>query len=112
MATMKLKKLEEFLQGVDAFEKPKILLEQYITPPHIASCVLHTIQTKYGDLDGKIVADLGAGSGMLSIGALLLGAEHVVGFEIDPDAISVKREGTVMNQNLFNNCDHLFRRSN
>lgn len=89
MAAMKLKKLEEFLQGVDAFEKPKILLEQYITPPHIASCILHTIQTKYSDLEGKIVADLGAGSGMLSIGALLMGAQHVVAFEIDSDAITV-----------------------
>lgn len=87
---MKLKKLEEFLQGVDEFKKPKVLLEQYITPPHIASCILHTIQTKFEDLDGKIVADLGCGSGMLSIGALLLGAKHVIGFEIDPDAISVR----------------------
>lgn len=91
MAALKLKQLEQFLQGVDAFEKPKILLEQYITPPHIASCLLHTIQTKYSDLDGKMVADLGAGSGMLSIGALLMGAQHVVAFEIDLDAITVSR---------------------
>lgn len=91
MAALKLKQLEQFLQGVDAFEKPKILLEQYITPPHIASCLLHTIQTKYSDLDGKMVADLGAGSGMLSIGALLMGAQHVVAFEIDSDAITVSR---------------------
>lgn len=87
-STLKLKKLEEYLQGVDPFEKPKILLEQYITPSHIASCILHTVQTKYEDLEGKIVADLGAGSGMLSIGALLMGAQHVVSFEIDSDAIN------------------------
>ncbi|XP_059616388.1 rRNA N6-adenosine-methyltransferase Mettl5 [Phlebotomus argentipes] len=89
MARLKLKKLEEFLQGVEAFDEPKILLEQYQTPPHIASCMLYEIQSQFGDLEGKIVADLGSGSGMLSIGAFLLGAEHTVGFEVDPDAASV-----------------------
>lgn len=56
---MKLKKLEEYLQSVDGFEKPKLLLEQYVTPSHIASNMLFTIQSKYGDLEGKTVADLG-----------------------------------------------------
>lgn len=86
---MKLKKLEEFLQGLDDFDQPKIQLEQYITPPHIASNILYTIQSNFNDIEGKIVADLGCGSGMLSIGAFLLGAAHVVGFEIDQEAIEV-----------------------
>ena len=89
MACMKLKKLEEYLQGVDEFEKPKIKLEQYATPSHIASCMLYTIQTKYGDLEGKFVGDLGSGCGMLSIGSFLLGAQQTIGFEIDPDAVEV-----------------------
>lgn len=59
MACIKLKKLEEYLQGVDGFEKPKIQLEQYVTPSHIASVMLYTIQTKYNDLKDKFVADLG-----------------------------------------------------
>lgn len=88
---MKLKKLEELLQGVDGFERPKILLEQYPTPSHIASCMLYEIQVKHGDIDGKLVADLGCGCGMLSIGAFLLGAQLTIGFEIDPDAVRVFR---------------------
>ena len=36
MARLKLKQLESFLQDVDVFEEPKILLEQYPTMPHIA----------------------------------------------------------------------------
>lgn len=86
---MKLKMLEEYLQGVDNFGKPKILLEQYATPSHIASCMLYTIQTKYGDIENKFVADLGSGCGTLSIGSFLLGAQHTIGFEIDPDAVEV-----------------------
>jgi rRNA N6-adenosine-methyltransferase METTL5 len=86
---IKLKKLEEYLQSIDAFERPKILLEQYLTPSHIASQLLFTIQNNYDDLDGKIVADLGCGTGMLSIGSAILGANHVIGFEIDEDAIEI-----------------------
>lgn len=90
MAAIKLKKLEEYLQGVDGFERPKILLEQYPTPSHIASCMLYEIQTKHGDIEGKLVADLGCGCGMLSIGSFLLGAQLTIGFEIDPDAVQVR----------------------
>lgn len=92
MATIKLKALEEFLQGVDGFKKPKVLLEQYSTPSHIASCMLHSIQTKYADIKDKLIADLGCGCGMLSIGAFLLGAQFTVGFEIDVDAVRVFRD--------------------
>ncbi|XP_037825266.1 rRNA N6-adenosine-methyltransferase METTL5 [Lucilia sericata] len=91
MARMRMKKLEEYLSGVDGFEKPKIKLEQYPTPPHIASCVLYNIQAQFEDLEGKLVGDLGAGCGMLSIGSFLLGAQLTVGFELDPDAIDVFR---------------------
>lgn len=90
MACIKLKTLEEYLQGVDGFEKPKIALEQYVTPSHIASVMLYTIQTKYGDIENKLVADLGCGAGMLSIGSFLLGAQHTIGFDIDSDALQVK----------------------
>lgn len=90
-ATIKLKKLEEYLQSVDSFENPKILLEQYITPPHIASHFLYTIQNSYDDIRGKLVADLGSGTGMLSIGSAILEAEHVVGFEIDSDALNIAK---------------------
>lgn len=91
MPPLKLKKLEEFLQTVDGFKKPKILLEQYETPSHIASCALFTIQNNYSDLEGKLIADLGCGTGMLAIGSALMGASHVIGFEIDSDALAIAK---------------------
>ena len=36
MASLKLKELQSYLQDVDVFDEPKILLEQYPTTPHIA----------------------------------------------------------------------------
>ncbi|XP_050098971.1 rRNA N6-adenosine-methyltransferase Mettl5 [Anopheles aquasalis] len=95
MACIKLKTLEEYLQGVDDFDSPKVSLEQYITPSHIASQALYAVQTKYGDLEGRTVLDLGCGTGMLSIGAAMLGAALVVGSEIDTDAVKA----------FQNNCD-------
>ncbi|TNN36677.1 Methyltransferase-like protein 5 [Liparis tanakae] len=71
---MKLKELESCLQQVDTFEEPKILLEQYPTSPHIAACMLYTIQSTFDDIEGKLVADLGCGCGVLSIGAAMLNA--------------------------------------
>lgn len=87
---MKLKKLEEYLQCVDNFIKPKIKLEQYITPSHIASHILYMCNS-FGDINNKLIADLGSGTGMLSIGAALLEACHVIGFEIDQDAIQIAK---------------------
>ena len=76
---MKLKKLESYLQDVEGFNEPKVLLEQYETPCHIASVMLFTIESSFGDIAGKTIADLGCGCGMLSIGAALLNADYVLG---------------------------------
>ena len=105
MAKMKLKELEYHLQQVDEFESPKILLgelkikqsieltllvaEQYPTRPHIAACMLHTMEATFGDLEDRTVADLGCGCGVLSLGAVMMGAAFVHGFDIDQDALAV-----------------------
>ncbi|TDG44013.1 hypothetical protein AWZ03_009562 [Drosophila navojoa] len=95
MTRLKLKKLEEYLQCVDGFEKPKLLLEQYPTPPHIAACMTHCMQEQHDDIEGKLVADLGSGCGMLSIGATLLGAQLTIGFELDDAAVDTFRQNVV-----------------
>ncbi|KAF4087159.1 hypothetical protein AMELA_G00092040 [Ameiurus melas] len=87
--TMKLKELESCLQQVDGFEEPKILLEQYPTSPHIAGCMLYTIHNTFDDIENKLVADLGCGCGVLSIGAAVLDAGLCVGFDIDSDALDI-----------------------
>jgi len=89
MKKLRLKELESRLQQVDGFEKPKLLLEQYPTRPHIAACMLYTIHNTYDDIENKVVADLGCGCGVLSIGTAMLGAGLCVGFDIDEDALEV-----------------------
>uniref|UniRef100_A0A7S1SMY4 Methyltransferase small domain-containing protein n=1 Tax=Tetraselmis chuii TaxID=63592 RepID=A0A7S1SMY4_9CHLO len=86
---MKLKQLESMLQDVEPFEVPKIELEQYPTTAHLASHFLFEVENRFGELDGCSVLDLGCGTAMLSIGAVIMGAAHVVAIDVDEDALTV-----------------------
>ncbi len=46
---------------------------------------------------GETVLDLGSGSGILSIAALLLGADRAIGVDIDPKAEDIARENAALN---------------
>lgn len=47
---------------------------------------------------GNTLIDYGCGSGILAIGALKLGACHVTGIDIDPQAITVSHDNAMRNQ--------------
>ncbi|XP_023946875.2 rRNA N6-adenosine-methyltransferase METTL5 [Bicyclus anynana] len=91
-AVIKLKTLEGHLGTLSGFSEPKLQLEQYETPAHIAAVALYTIQTQFGALENKLVLDAGCGTGMLSLGASLLGAGTVVALDIDELALEVLQE--------------------
>eukprot|EP00002_Diphylleia_rotans_P035114 TRINITY_DN7627_c0_g1_i1.p1 TRINITY_DN7627_c0_g1~~TRINITY_DN7627_c0_g1_i1.p1 ORF type:complete len:207 (-),score=58.25 TRINITY_DN7627_c0_g1_i1:30-650(-) len=88
---MKLKELQGALQLCRYFEKPKLELEQYPTPPEIAARMLYAIETSYEDIEGKSVLDLGCGGAILACGSAILGAEYVLGIDIDPDALELAK---------------------
>lgn len=89
---MKLKELQSLMQDIAVFDNPKLDLEQYPTGPHLASRLLFTVDNAYNEFEGKVVADLGCGTGMLSIGAAMLGSPHVIGIDIDDDALCTAQE--------------------
>ncbi|PKA63457.1 hypothetical protein AXF42_Ash005352 [Apostasia shenzhenica] len=84
---MKLKQLEGLLGSIQQFSNPKVDLEQYPTGPHIASRLLYTAEDTFGDVDGKVVADFGCGCGTLGIASALLGAEYIIGIDLDAQAL-------------------------
>ncbi|ATD07804.1 50S ribosomal protein L11 methyltransferase [Pseudoalteromonas piscicida] len=49
------------------------------------------------DLSGKTVVDFGCGSGILGIAAIKLGAERVIGIDIDPQALIASRDNAERN---------------
>ncbi|GAB4819806.1 hypothetical protein N2152v2_006852 [Parachlorella kessleri] len=48
---------------------------------------LMQVANSYDEFDRQIVIDLGCGTAMLGIGAAMLGARHVVGIDVDADAL-------------------------
>jgi putative methylase len=88
---MKLRQLEMALQKVKGFENPDPRFEQYTTPAVLASRLLFDAFIN-GDIGGRSVLDLGCGTGVLSIGACLLGAEEVTGVDRDQGALRVAGE--------------------
>jgi putative methylase len=88
---MTRKQLEIFLTRLQGIANPKLGLEQYPTPPEIASAIIHWANLAHCDIRGKRVADLGTGNGILAIGAAKSGALEVVGVENDRESIRVAR---------------------
>ncbi len=84
--------LEMALAEVRPHPSPKPRLEQYTIPPETAAEVLLLAAYTYDDIIGRLVLDLGCGTGRLAIGAALLGASEVVGVDVDEAAVRVAWE--------------------
>jgi len=83
---VKQKELEILLQKVLPHPAPTPELEQYSTPASIAAEALFFAYGQ-GDIHAKKVVDLGCGTGILAIGAKLLGAKDVVALDADAKAV-------------------------
>ena len=102
------KQLEiELSKIIDDFKEPKIKFEQYMTPPEIAAFMIHYAWLK-GEIENKKIIDIGAGTGMLGIGAAFLGG-NVTMIEIDKDAFEILKNNVaktdheirLINKNIF-----------
>ena len=109
---MKNWEIEQYTKDLKAFENPKRSLEQYMTQYDQASIIMQKINVKKNEtnyllkeienLEGKVLADFGAGTGMLGFTSLILGVEQekkiinfflrkVYFYEIDEDAVNLIR---------------------
>ena len=85
------RQLEVQLGQLRMLEYPQLKLEQYPVSPEIASELLYMAGFEHHDLRGHVI-DLGTGTGRLAIGADLMGAETVLGVDIDKRAIALADE--------------------
>ncbi|HHE36649.1 MAG TPA: DNA methylase [Candidatus Woesearchaeota archaeon] len=85
---MTKKELSILLSQLEVFTKPSLRLEQHPTDPEIAGEVLWFAYMQ-GDIKDKIIADLGSGTGILGLGALLLGARKAFLVDIDTEAMNL-----------------------
>ncbi|WP_267162996.1 METTL5 family protein [Halovenus salina] len=85
------RELARQLSLVAGFENPTPDLEQYTTPAEIAATLVHTAGL-HDDIGGRLVVDLGCGTGMLALAGALGGAVDVVGVDLDRGALDTARE--------------------
>jgi putative methylase len=83
-------KLAIILSQLEQFSEPQAMLEQYPTDSEIAAEVLWNAYM-HDDIYGKVIADLGCGTGILGLGALLLGASHVFFIDTDEQALKLTK---------------------
>lgn len=87
---MRVNEIERALSAIPPHPAPRADLEQYATPADVAAPLLfeaHALR----DIEGRRVVDLGCGTGILGIGAALLGAVDVVGVDVDTASLDVAR---------------------
>lgn len=82
--------LERRLATVEGFRDPSPELEQYPTPAGLAAHVVHVADLQ-ADLAGRTVVDLGAGTGILALGAATRNPERVLAVERDAGALATAR---------------------
>ena len=79
-----------FLSTLKGFEDPKVMSEQYTVEPEIAADVLW--RALYSEkVRDREVADLGCGTGILGIGALILGASKVYFIDNDENVLKIAK---------------------
>ncbi len=88
MIKFRKKDLEIILQKLPAHPAPIVKLEQYPTPAIIAADILYTAYLE-GDITDNVVLDLGCGTGIFAIGAKLLGANTVIGIDVDGTSLAI-----------------------
>jgi putative methylase len=87
-ARLPRKRLEILLSQLEGFTEPSARYEQYEITDSVAATMTFTAAT-HGDIEDRIVYDLGCGPGRLAIAAALLGARRVIGVDIDSKVLKV-----------------------
>jgi len=88
---VKKKDLEILLESIEKPKEIKAELEQYTTPASIAADILWTAYYN-GDIENKIVIDLGCGTGIFAIGSALLKAKKVIAVDIDEKLVAIAKK--------------------
>ena len=86
--------LERFLSQMEPHPSPRASLEQYTASESVAATMVYLAAYMYGDIVGKRVLDLGCGTGRLALGCAFLGAESVIGVDIDRLAVRLAAENS------------------
>jgi len=94
------KQLAIFLSKLKGFERPKTHLEQYSTESDFAAEIAWNAFYRR-EIEGKTVADLGCGTGILGISMLLSGAKKVFFIDIDEESLAIAKENVAFAEEIL-----------
>ncbi|MBU0536091.1 MAG: METTL5 family protein [Nanoarchaeota archaeon] len=96
------------LSKLEVFEDPDVSTEQYPVDSEIGADALWNAYF-HDDIDDMVIADLGCGTGILGIGALILGAKKVFFVDSDENVLEIAKRNlskfTEMGQKEFVHAD-------
>jgi putative methylase len=98
---MNKKELAIILSRLKPLSQPDIKLEQYQTDSEIAA-YLAWLAYLNNDVQGKTVADLGCGNGILGLASLILAAKKAYFIDVSEKAIEVAKENLAALESEFN----------
>lgn len=91
---MSQKSLAVFLSKLEVFKQPKENLEQYATDSEVAAQALWHA-SMLGWIEDKEIIDLGAGTGVLGIGCIVLGAKKTIFIEVDKNPLEILKRNLI-----------------
>ena len=92
---MKKKDIVSIIQNTESFKNPKIELEQYCIDAVCAVDIIYFAGFEFNDIKNKIIVDLGAGTGRLSLCSAFLNASLILSVDIDFSALQILKENAI-----------------
>jgi len=89
------------LSRLEGFYEPKVTQEQYLMDSEIGASSLWNAYL-LRDIEGRVIADLGCGTGVLGIGALLLGAKLVFFVDSDKRSLQIAKNNVLKVKSEYN----------
>ncbi|MBY9020808.1 MAG: methyltransferase [Candidatus Lokiarchaeota archaeon] len=77
------------LQQTEGFSNPNIKLEQYCIDAESAVDIVYFAGVEFNDIKNRLIFDLGAGTGRLSIACAYLQAKSILSVDIDFNALKI-----------------------
>ncbi len=87
----KKKEIIELIQELYSFNQPNVKFEQYCIDATSAVDLIFFAGVEFNDITNKVVFDLGAGTGRLTLASIFLHPSCIFSMDIDPSALYVLR---------------------
>ncbi len=91
MEEIKIKKKEliSIVQNTKTYKNPKVKLEQYTIDALCAVDIVFFAGIEFNDIQNKLIIDLGAGTGRLSLSSAFLQPNYIISIDLDIQALYI-----------------------